>query len=158
MGGGGIDLLGDVFGSSAPIQPAAPINSGFNLMAAAAPAKPYNPQPISTPEFGGAWGTLPLEKSAIVNVAGCTTTEGYKQLVQTRLGFHVVEVINNEVISAALDPTQGNIQVLLHCRVEGSGQLTFTVKSSAPGTLNDLSSRHLPALAQPAAGGGQPAT
>lgn len=89
--------------------------------AAPAPAKPYTAQPITTPEFGGSWGTLALEKSAVVNVAGCTTPEAYKQLVMTRLGFHVVEIINNEVICAALDPTQGNIQVLLHCRVEGTG-------------------------------------
>ena len=121
-----IDLLGDVFGSAAPAQPAAPVNPvgnafGLATAAPAAPAKPYNAKPITTPEFGQTWGTLSLEKNAAVMVAGCTTTEAYKQLIQARLGFHVVEVINNEVICSALDPSQGNIQVLLHCRVEGTG-------------------------------------
>lgn len=60
---------------------------------------------ITTPEFGGAWGSLACEKSVATNVPGCTTPDAYKQLVQTKLGFHVVEVINNEVISAALDPS-----------------------------------------------------
>ena len=48
---------------------------------AAAPAKPYNAQMITTPEFGAAWGTLGMEKSAALMVAGCTTTEAYKQLL-----------------------------------------------------------------------------
>ena len=80
-------------------------------------------------------------------VNGCLNTEAYKQLISTRLGFHVVEIINNEVISAALDPSQGNMQVLLHCRVEGNGQLAFTIKTSSPTTLSDLETRHLPSLA-----------
>jgi len=33
-----------------------------------------------------------------------TTTDAYKQIVGPRLGFHVVETINNEVISAGFDP------------------------------------------------------
>ena len=86
-------------------------------------------------------------------MANITSPAAYKALVEARLGFHVVEIINNEVISAALDPTQGNIQVLLHCRVEGNGNLAFTVKTSSPVTLTDLESRHLPSLAQPAVGG-----
>ena len=81
-----IDLLGDVFGSAAPAQPAAPVNPvgnafGLATAAPAAPAKPYNAKPITTPEFGQAWGTLSLEKNIAVMVAGCTTTEAYKQLV-----------------------------------------------------------------------------
>ena len=61
----------------------------------------------------------------------------------------MVEIINNEVISAAMDPSQGNLQVLLHCRVEGNGQLAFTVKTASAVTLTDLETRHLPSLAQP---------
>ena len=80
------------------------MNPAF-LAGGAAPAKPYNPQMITTADFGGAWGTLPFEKSTAAFVAGCTSAEAYKQLLQARLGFHVVEVINNEVISAALDPS-----------------------------------------------------
>lgn len=133
-GAGAIDLLGDVFGSSAPAQQPAPgMNPAFLAggTSLAAPARPYNPQMITTADFGGAWGTLAFEKSTAAHVPGCTSAEAYKQLVQARLGFHVVEIINNEVISAALDPSQGNIQVLLHCRVDGTGQLGFTVKTSS---------------------------
>ena len=56
-----------------------------------------------------------------------TTVDAYKAAVTARLGLHIVEVINNEVISAATDNTGSTI--LLHCRVEPSGQLTFTAKT-----------------------------
>jgi len=38
----------------------------------------YRPSPITTPEFGGAWGSLPLEKSVQVATAGIKTTDAYK--------------------------------------------------------------------------------
>ena len=69
-GGSGIDLLGDVFGSAAPANTAA--GGAFNLggvgtaptppPAPAAPVKPYTAQVITTADFGGAWGGLPMEK------------------------------------------------------------------------------------------------
>lgn len=65
------------------------------------------------------------------------TPEAYKQIVQSKLGFHVVDVINNEVISAGNSLADGG-QVLLHCRVLGNGQLAFSVKSSSQNALNML--------------------
>ena len=97
---------------------------------------------ITTPEFGGYWGQLPFEKSIVVNVHHITNTDVFKQTLQAKLGFYVVEVINNEVISAATDPNQG--MMLLHCRVESTGLLTFTVKTATQATLADLEIRHLP--------------
>ena len=56
-----------------------------------------------TPEFGASWGALKIEKSAQVAGTAIKTTDAYKESVQANVGYHVVEVINNEVISAALD-------------------------------------------------------
>lgn len=67
------------------------------------------PQTITTPQFGGAWGQLPLEKSMVLQAPAITTPDAYKQAVSSKLGFHPVEVINNEVISAAMDPRNGNV-------------------------------------------------
>lgn len=131
-----VDLLGDIFGG--PSQPSpAPV---------AAPQGPtYRPHPITTPEFGASWGTLPMEKSVTVAMTGITSTDAYKQTAASRLSFHVVEVINNEVICAGMDPS--NMLCLLHCRVDPTGNLTFTVKTSQQSTLNDLETRLLPSLA-----------
>ena len=84
-----------------------------------------------------------------MNVPTINNTEVYKQVISSRLGFHPVEVINNEVISAGFAPTAvgGQAQVLLHCRVEPNGQLTFTVKTSDPGILMQLEASHLPSIA-----------
>lgn len=101
---------------------------------------------ITTPEFGGTWGQTPHEKSLVLNVPSINNTDAYKVALQSKIGFHVVEVINNEVISAATDPTQNNVQVLLHCRVDATGQLTFTMKSASPQSLVDLEQRHLHAF------------
>ena len=99
---------------------------------------------ISTPEFGGYWGQLPFEKSVIVTAQHINNTDVFKQTLQAKLGFHVVEVINNEVISAATDPSHGTM--LLHCRVESTGLLTFTVKTAMQAALVDLEMRHLPSF------------
>ena len=92
---------------------------------------------MMTADFGGAWGQLPHEKSVVMNVPTINNTEAYKQVISSRLGFYPVEVINNEVISSGLATNaQGaQVQVLLHCRVEPNGQLTFTAKTSDPGIL-----------------------
>ena len=37
-------------------------------------------------------------------MTGINSTDAYKQAAMQRLNFHVVEVINNEVICAAMDP------------------------------------------------------
>ena len=80
--------------------------------------------------------------------AGISSTDVYKQAVHARLGFQVVETINNEVICAAIDPN--NMQVLIHCRVDSTGTLYFTIKTGSPTTLSDLETRLLPSLAQAA--------
>lgn len=114
--------------SPAPAQPAAPVQA----------QPPYQAYTITTPQFGGEWGTLPLQNSCSVTIPSITTPESYKQLIQSRLGFHVVEIIKNEVISAASDATQGGAHILLHCVVGQGGQLTFTIKTSSQVTLNNL--------------------
>jgi hypothetical protein len=49
--------------------------------------------------------------------------------METRLGFQVIQIIQNEVISAA-----NNGEVLVHCRVQPGGLMQMMVKSSnAPG-------------------------
>jgi len=128
------NLLGDIFGATQPSQPATAFIQGPT----------YRPCSITTPQFGAIWGTLPIEKSVTV-VSGITTTEAYKQVVHARLGFQVVETINNEVICAALDAS-GN-QVLVHCRVDSSGSLLFTIKTAQPTIVADLENRLLPSLA-----------
>lgn len=45
----------------------------------------------------------------VLQAPAITTPEAYKQVVSAKLGFYPVEVINNEVISAAMDPRQGNV-------------------------------------------------
>ena len=91
---------------------------------------------ITTADFGGAWGQLPHEKSIVMNVPSINNPEAYKQAISSKLGFYPVEVINNEVISSGLANSMGGqVQVLLHCRVELNGQLTFTAKTSDAGVL-----------------------
>ena len=87
-------MLGDLLGGPSPQQPA-PV---------AAPVGPsYRPWQITTPEFGGAWGTLSAEKQTQITAASLATTDAYKMAVQTKLGLHVVDTINNEVICAGFD-------------------------------------------------------
>jgi len=86
---------------------------------------------------------LALEKQLQVAAPAISTTDAYKQAVHMKLGVHVVDTINNEVICAGWDAS--NNQVLLHCRVEAAGNLFFTIKTSQQATLNDLSAR-LPAM------------
>ena len=103
---------------------------------------------ITTADFGGAWGQLPHEKSIMMNVPSINNPEAYKQAISSKLGFYPVEVINNEVISSGMANSMGGqVQVLLHCRVELNGQLTFTAKTSDAGVLIALEQNHLPSLA-----------
>ena len=84
-----------------------------------------------------------------MNVPSINNPEAYKQAISSKLGFYPVEVINNEVISSALANSAqgGQVQVLLHCRVEPNGQLAFTAKTSDPGVLMILEQSHLPSIA-----------
>ena len=104
---------------------------------------------ITTQDFGGAWGQLPHEKSIMMNVPSINNPDVYKQVISSRLGFYPVEVINNEVISSGManSAAGGQVQVLLHCRVEPNGQLAFTAKTSDPGVLMVLEQSHLPSIA-----------
>jgi len=56
-----------------------------------------------------------------------------------QVGFHVVETINNEVICAGFDLS--NSQVLLHCRVDATGNLFFTIKTANANIIGDLETR-----------------
>ena len=62
----------------------------------------------------------------------------------------MIQVINNEVISAASSnlPSENNAHILVHCRVEGNGKLAFTFKTASMAELSALENVHLPALAQ----------
>ena len=57
-------------------------------------------------------------------------TTAYGQALTANLGFSVIQVIGNEVISAGQSVAEGT-QVLIHCRVEGGGKLSFTIKSAS---------------------------
>ena len=111
------DLLGDIFGGPSPApQATAPAQVQQQM------PPPYTPQMITTADFGGAWGQLPHEKSIMMNVPSINNPDAYKQVISSKLGFYPVEVINNEVISSGLANSMGGqVQVLLHCRVEANG-------------------------------------
>jgi hypothetical protein len=70
-------------------------------MTAMPAAKPYNPLPINTAQFGGIWGQNPFQCQVNMTVPSIASTDHYNEQVKSRFGFHVVEVINNEVICAA---------------------------------------------------------
>ena len=67
-----------------------------------------------------------------MTVPSIATPDQYNEQVKSRFGFHVVEVINNEVICAATttNPQLNKAPVLVHCRVNPGGVLNFTIKSS----------------------------
>ena len=81
------DVLGDLLGSSS--QPAPQVQG-----------PPYRPLQIDTPSFGNLWGTTPYEKQIPINCPGINTTQDYSQMIQSKLGIFVIQVINNEVISS----------------------------------------------------------
>jgi hypothetical protein len=88
---------------------------------------------ITTQQFGGMWGQNPYERQFTVSLPGVNSTDDYKASLKQKLGFHVVEVIGNEVISAATsnNALENNATVLIHCWVNAGGPLKFTIKSTS---------------------------
>jgi len=67
-----------------------------------------------------------------------STPQQYAQTMQQRLGFHVVDVISNEVICAA--QTGGN-PLLVHCRVGAT--MDFTIKSNSAELIDQFLAQSL---------------
>jgi hypothetical protein len=58
-------------------------------------------------------------------------------------GISTVQVINNEVIGAGSSTRTPNVNVVFHCRIEGNGNLHFTIRSTSMDELNYLAADHL---------------
>jgi len=76
-----------------------------------------------------------LEKSPL------TTPDLYKDALQSRLGFQVIQIIQNEVISGA-----NNAEILVHARVHPTGNVEFTMRCKDSANLASLE-EHLRSLA-----------
>ena len=52
-------------------------------------------------------------------------------MINQKLGIHMIQIINNEVISSgqSVNPSENNAHILVHCRVLGGGKLAFTFKT-----------------------------
>ena len=93
---------------------------------------------INTQQFGGMWGQIPLQAQVLQALPGVTSPADYSALVKSKLGIYVVEIINNEVISAGTSTKESNATVLIHCWVNPGGPCRFTIKASSQTVLNDL--------------------
>ena len=83
----------------------------------------------------------PIEKKSTLTVPHISSAQIYANTIKSKLDFHPVDVINNEVISAG--QSSGN-PVLVHCRVNPGGFLEFTLKSNNAELLESFSQRSLP--------------
>lgn len=70
-------------------------------------------------------------------MASIASAQIYAQIISNKLGFFAVEIIQNEVISAAKFNQDGAV-CLLHCRVGVNGFLEFTVHSNKQDTADLL--------------------
>lgn len=93
---------------------------------------PYTPTTITTPEFGGLWQQNEAQAQMELQTE-LLTPQLYQVQLQSQLGFQVVEVIGNEVISAA-----NGGSLLVHCRVNPNGILQFTLKARQAHDLPSL--------------------
>ncbi len=66
----------------------------------------------------------------------------YSQQIK-KLNFNVIEIINNEVISAGQSLSNGQVS-LIHCRVNPGGHLELTVKGNNNETLDQLITQLVP--------------
>lgn len=67
---------------------------------APAVAAPYQALVIQTPQFGQMWQQAATQKKFQQFVHPATNSpQAYEQRVKERLGLHVIQIINNEVIS-----------------------------------------------------------
>jgi len=81
-------------------------------------------------------------------VSSIGSADAYGQALTSKIGFSVIQVIGNEVISAGQSngPTDPGVQVLIHCRVESGGKLSFTMKSHSLNLITKLEQELLPTL------------
>jgi hypothetical protein len=122
------DLLG--FGSSST-----PTTNLF------ADTKPYQPTNITTPDFAARWGEMTNSKQFSLEKSPLQTPDLYKDALQSRLGFQVIQIIQNEVISGA-----NNAEILVHARVHPTGNVEFTIRCKDSANLASLE-EHLRSLA-----------
>ena len=83
-----------------------------------------------------------------------SSTDAYGQALTSKVGFGVIQVIGNEVISAGNSTVEQGVKALIHCRVDAGGKLSFTLKSSSMTVLQQLETQLLPSMGQT---GGAPA-
>lgn len=74
------------------------------------------------------WGQIPHEKQIQATIPSIRSPQDYQQVIQSKLGLHLVQIINNEVIAAGAYATNQAV-TLAHCKVGENGQLLFTFKS-----------------------------
>lgn len=103
---------------------------------------------ITTQQFGGMWGQVPYERQFQLALPGVNSPQDYSEALRSKLGFHVVEIIGSEVISAAnsASPAENNAAILIHCWVNPGGPFKFTVKSTSQNELNDMQNVHVSKL------------
>jgi hypothetical protein len=83
-----------------------------------------------------------VEKKHVLSLPAISSAQIYaEQMRSSEVNFNVVDIINNEVISAG--QYNGN-PVLVHCRVNIGGNLEFTLKSNDPSLLEVLANSTLP--------------
>lgn len=82
-----------------------------------------------------------VEKKVNLSLPAISSAHVYAEHIREGLNFNVVDIINNEVISAG--QLNGN-PVLIHCRVNPGGNLEFTLKSNDPGLMEQVASNSLP--------------
>ena len=82
-----------------------------------------------------------VEKKINISLPAISSAQIYAEHIRDGLSFNVVDIINNEVISAG---QQNGNPVLIHCRVNTGGNLEFTLKSNDPSLLEQAANSSLP--------------
>ena len=137
----GIDLLGDIFGStynsnnnnnnnnlfanlSPPLQGNYGNNSNFSN---------FTPLNINTDKFGEMWENSPDEDTFELN-ANIQTPQQFHEIIKSKGNFAAVDIINNEAISAA---NYKNEYVLVHATIE-MNQVILLVKCQNKSYNNEV--------------------
>jgi hypothetical protein len=87
----------------------------------------FQPVKITTDQFGQNWVALTNEKRLALVSRTIATPQQFKDLMEARIQFHGVEIINNEIICAAV--YNGVVATLVHGRVDPGGNIAVTIKS-----------------------------
>lgn len=144
-----IDLLD--FNTSAPISMSSTNQGSGNLLdndifgssSSVTQMRAFSPMTITTPQFGEMWMQHPLEAKTVITAPSIQSPQIYASTMNSKIGLHPVEIINNEVICAGSHLASQSL-VLVHCRVNQGGYLEFTLKGSNQEVLNQVSTQVLP--------------